>query len=241
MSSIQVLQKGFPGKADIALLYMSSISFVEHEGKKLLCDLGPISIRKNLIKVMKEKKIDPASIDLILLSHLHHDHAANIDLFPKARVVLSEEEWRYAREGNDQAIQKAYLPLYEEREKVFVTQDGQEILPGLRAWMVPGHTPGSLCFSLTVDGKRWILAGDAVKNRGELRSGEVALTLDPERSRESIARIRSMADIVVPGHDALLYVQGDTVMPAEENVLTLLLPEGMTVNGGNPFVLRVDP
>lgn len=241
MTTVKVLQKGFPGKTTIALLYLSSITYIEHDGLKIICDVGPISIRKNLIKTMAEQNIDPGEIDYVFISHLHHDHAANIDLFKNATVVLSKTEWEYAHKGSDQAIQMAYLPQYEKAEKLFVTENGQTVVPGIKAWLVPGHTPGSICFSLNVNGECWVIAGDAVKNRVELETGEVALTLDPIRSKESIGFIKNLADVVVPGHDCLLGISGGKAVALEENELTLVFPEGMTVNGSNPLIIKVDP
>lgn len=240
MTSIKTLQTGFPGKAANALLYLSSITYVRHDGLSIICDVGPISIRKNLIKTLRQENIDPASIDYVFITHLHHDHAANIDLFPNATVIMSEREWEYANDSGDQAIQKAYLPLFRDMPKLFVREDGQEIIPGIRAWLVPGHTPGSMCCSFCLDGETCVIAGDAVKNRRELETGDVALSVDRVQSRMSISKIKAIGGLIIPGHDCMLKVEDGAIVPMAKNELVLVFPEGMTVNGCNPLILHVD-
>ena len=63
------------------------------------------------------------------------------------------------------------------------------ILPGIAAFDAPGHTPGSLVFHLTANEVPVIFTGDAAKNRAELISRKVDMSLDEAASTNSIDRI----------------------------------------------------
>jgi glyoxylase-like metal-dependent hydrolase (beta-lactamase superfamily II) len=43
------------------------------------------------------------------------------------------------------------------RDTIVCLRDGQEFLPGVQAWLTPGHTPGHLAFLF---GGGWCLTGD---------------------------------------------------------------------------------
>jgi glyoxylase-like metal-dependent hydrolase (beta-lactamase superfamily II) len=72
-----------------------------------------------------------------------------------------------------------------------------------------------------------VLAGDAVKNIGELASGKVALSRDNEASARSIAKIRDLAEIVVPGHDRILKVTPDKIIATTSAHETIVIPPGV--------------
>lgn len=87
----------------------------------------------------------------------------------------------------------------------------QAILPGLTAILTPGHTPGSTSYMLEQNGKTWVMSGDAVKNRGELKFEEIQQSRNMEDSINSLKRIKKIAERVLPGHDGLVSAETDTV------------------------------
>ena len=79
-------------------------------------------------------------------------------------------------------------------------------MPGLKAHMAPGHTPGHLSFVLEGREHDVIFSGDAAKNRAELISRTADMTYDPHVTEKAIEMIwsfwrRRPGSIVVPGHD----------------------------------------
>lgn len=45
-----------------------------------------------LVAALNEKDISPTDIDVVVLTHLHHDHAANINLFDDAEFFVQRLE-----------------------------------------------------------------------------------------------------------------------------------------------------
>jgi glyoxylase-like metal-dependent hydrolase (beta-lactamase superfamily II) len=234
-----VLIPGFPGKANMTFLGWSSAVLLRNEEQICLFDTGGHGARIVLLDALRAVGIRPEQVRTVFLSHLHFDHCANADLFPQATFVTSREEWEYAERTDSPLVLSAMLPFLRGAKRRFAA-DGEECFPGLRTLIVPGHTPGCLAAALRQEGRTWIIAGDAVKNRAELRSGRVGITLEAEQSARSIERIRTMADRVLPGHDCWLTVKGEKVLPEGGNDVVITFPEGITGNGRRTVTLHLD-
>jgi glyoxylase-like metal-dependent hydrolase (beta-lactamase superfamily II) len=143
-------------------------------GRRLLFDnglgseklYGPDSGR--LLASLTEAGVAPASIDAMVLTHAHSDHCwgtmadDGTPNFPNATLYISQAEldfWQsnppgQRRERSIAGVRKHLLPL---RDRMRFIRDGEEFLPGVQAWLTPGHTPGHMAF-LFAGG--WCLTGD---------------------------------------------------------------------------------
>ena len=242
MASVQVdaLLKGFPGRTDVAGLSWASVALIRTEEKNILVDTAAYAARRYLLEALEKHGLKPSDIDMVLLTHLHQDHTAGIDLFPQALFVFSRKEWEYANLTAELQVQKACLSQLHAYRRRLIEQDGEEIMSGITALFTPGHTPGGTSYVCDVSGEKWVIAGDAVKNRAELAAKEVEMTTDPEASLASINRILEIADRVLPGHDTWLKLENGSVIPMGENIVRIKFQDGITVNGQNPLILKVD-
>ena len=240
MTKIDVLYNGFPGKASNTFLGWSSIILLRSEKRICLVDTGGHGARLWLLQALKDRGLSCADIDSVFLTHLHYDHTANVSLFPHAVFYLSRLEWEYANLQDDASVQEGVLPLLRSFKKTLLEKDGEEVMPGVSFMLTPGHTPGSA--SLLLDGLegKTAIVGDAIKNRVELITGEVLQATNPEGSSRSIAKVKAIATRVLGGHDCALRIEGGSVVPEGENVITITFPEGITIGGKGVINLQLD-
>lgn len=105
-----------------------------------------------LVEKLKELNLTPNDIDALILSHLHMDHAGNIDLFKGTKagqnVYVHKKELEYAfyvtHIGPDPNVGAYVKADFSDIPGIVykpVLEDG-ELSKGLEVVALPGHTPG---------------------------------------------------------------------------------------------------
>ncbi len=239
--NVEILFGGFSGKLPNCYHGWGTWALIQDGRHNILLDTGYVGFRKDFSRLLEEKGVKCGDIDYVLLTHLHFDHACNVDLLPNAVFVLSKAEWEFARdpECGDLLVERSAIPVLEKAEKILIEEDGQEILPGLSAILTPGHTPGCCSYVLHQEnGEKWVLAGDAVKNRGELSTGTVQISMNQEQSQNSLKKIKEAGSRILPGHDSWVRAgEGGEITAEGGNDIHLLFAQGITVNGGETEVI----
>ena len=209
MYQIDVLVQGYPGKAVChGGLGWSTIALLRSRQHTILIDVGSFVIRKYLAKRLDSLGVRPEDVSDVVLTHAHYDHSVNFVLFDRAKVWIGADEmrWAAAQPPGFDPLPELYVDALDADPRVRRIAAGDEILPGLHAIAVPGHTPGSLAFHLTANSVPVIFTGDAAKNRAELISRRVDASADEAASAASIDAIwqlwrRVPGTLLIPGHD----------------------------------------
>ena len=241
--NVKILFPGFSGKLSTGYMGWGTWAYITDAVNKIMLDTGFVGLRKDYPTILSANGLKAEDINLVLLTHLHFDHAVNVDLYPNATFVISRKEWEYAHNPSceDRFIDQAALSALRYR-KVRLVEDGETIVPGITAMLTPGHTPGCCTYLLHQDnGEVWALAGDAAKNRKELALEGIQMTLNKEQTVNSIHKIRKIASRVLPGHDGWLRIEGEKIIPEEENMIKIVFGQGITVNNGKKEItLQMD-
>lgn len=221
--------------------------YLEGGSQKILVDTGVIDPaedgtfhgfpiidggEKGMIKALAQIDLKPEDIDIVIITHLHFDHAANVSLFPNARFILQKKEWEYSQ---------APLPI---QRGVYLTQilnelehydlnlvdDGYEVADGVQVICVPGHTKGQQGVVINTSDGTYVIAGDLCYIRAniypdideliDLTGNKIACTPQPEHAfyppgihtdlsdwYDSVWRILKIAGSrkkIIPGHDPWL-------------------------------------
>jgi glyoxylase-like metal-dependent hydrolase (beta-lactamase superfamily II) len=169
-------------------------------GDKLSPSLG------RLPQSLAEAEIEPKNVETVLLTHMHPDHsngltdAAGHRAFPNAELVMHEDElahWlddtlmarasEHQRINNFEAARRELAPY---RHQIRLFRDG-EVVPGVRAFPLPGHTPGHTGYIVSSADDELLIWGDIVHlPEIQLARPEISVILDSDRGAAVATRKR---------------------------------------------------
>ena len=104
-----------------------------------------------ILPSLRAAGFDPASIDVVALSHLHFDHAGGLvtatgeRAFPRARIVAQAVEWDFAMGTNPRltaSYDQAELGLAEAWARPASAEGDEELVPGVEVRLTGGHSGG---------------------------------------------------------------------------------------------------
>lgn len=205
----EIFVHGFPGKSPThGGLGWSSITLLSQEDQNIIIDVGSFGVRKLLFQKLHEKGLTPSDITMVLLTHTHWDHSVNWNLFPNATVVVGEVDmnWALNEPTGHSDVPELYIKELDRSPQKRLVGHLEEIVPGIIAHQTKGHTPGHLAYSVDNGDFDLVFSGDAAKNRAELLSRNVDMTLNFADSQDSIDYLwdlwrKKKENIMVPGHD----------------------------------------
>ena len=171
---------------------------------------------------LRARKIDVSKIKLVVMTHLHFDHASAMSEFSSATFIVTEDEWEaastvsrpllhgYHRAQFDYAFDYRTVSYAGDEVSSYATFGRTIDLFGdgsVRLASTPGHSAGHQSVILRLADRDFVVAGDAVYTMNQLEGGpEPPRPEDPHnwrRSMRELARFHAgFPDaVIVPGHD----------------------------------------
>jgi glyoxylase-like metal-dependent hydrolase (beta-lactamase superfamily II) len=163
---------------------------------------------------LKNEGMTVDDIDIIIQTHLHHDHCVNTSKCKNAEVYVQEEEWSFAMAPHP--LQSQYYPkeIYK-GWKLRLIKGDYELFPGLRILHTPGHTPGTQSLAIQTAGGTTVIPGmcsiyqtfdtpsEVLGEDHPFSHWEVfsqAIATDMNQSYASNLRLKTIADVMIPCH-----------------------------------------
>ncbi|MGI8856149.1 MAG: N-acyl homoserine lactonase family protein [Thermomicrobiales bacterium] len=175
--------------------------------------------------------IDCATVQQVILTHLHYDHVGNLDAFPQATFSVQEAEmafWtgRHAGRGHFRTLVEPEDVLFLVREnfarRVRFVRDTAEIVPGITVHAVGGHAAGLQVVRVPTARGAIVLASDATHfsaNIDEDRPFSIVHTLPAMYDAFDTARaLADSPEHIVPGHDPLVMARYPAAGPGLEGI-----------------------
>ena len=200
MAKITQILQGFSLGTSQGNLAFCGISLIEGGSKRILVDVAHPGRRSLLIAKLAEHGVTPDDIDYVFLTHGHWDHMLNIDLFPKAKVLMNDVERQYIKniDSHDWATMSYTSSVIESMQAQSVS-DGEEIDDGVTMLATPGHSKGSATLLVSGDDGTSAICGDAFPNTLSIVSGMPRLVFgDPDAARRSISTLMQRATTFYP-------------------------------------------
>lgn len=167
---------------------------------------------EDTLVALRRAGIDPAEVSHIIATHLHADHYDYFPAFPKARLVISRQEYGDARGNPDDPDDRGHFnpevfaAIRSRPDSLMVVED-QEIVPGIRSVPLGCHTNGSQGVLVRTHLGPVLLAGDVVYLYENIEQDRPGRSPDPQACKSAMAKIRSLTDIVLPAHDPLTLIR----------------------------------
>ena len=206
----ELLLQGVPVSSRRGALGWCNVALVRTGGANILFDTGSHGDRRALLEALAGHGLKPGDISFIFASHFHFDHIINAEIF-HCPILLSAEERDYVDskgylESGDPFVPHCLMAYLADR--IVTVTEGQEILPGVKVMVLPGHTPGTAGLLLEHEGV--LLAGDSIKNAWDfVRNEPPPAFFSSATAPANYARVRERAETVLPGHDRPFRIHPD--------------------------------
>jgi N-acyl homoserine lactone hydrolase len=175
---------------------------------------------------LRARGLDPKTIPLVVMTHLHFEHTSAVSEFPGATFVVTEPEW-VAATTDRRPFMRGYHPAHFNYAFDYRTVSyGDELITSygsfgrsfdlfgdgsIRLAFTPGHSAGHQCVIARLGDRDFVIAGDAAYNMRQLEGGpEPPRPVDWHNWRRSLRELQLYRKqypqaVIVPSHDHELF------------------------------------
>ncbi|MBY3468706.1 N-acyl homoserine lactonase family protein [Rhizobium laguerreae] len=200
-------------RADRLVLIDTGFSKEEGEARGRTMIVDPVEALRLL-------GIEAADITDVVITHLHYDHAGNLNAFPNAVFHLQEKEMIYGT-GRCMCHPRMRRPFAAEAVvdavrlvfagKVQFHRGDVELEPGLSLHLIGGHSKGLQVVRLEDEGHVHVFASDALHFASYMQESDMfplfadyAEVLD---GYSTLKRLAGRQGRIIPGHDPLMLAE----------------------------------
>lgn len=142
-----------------------------------------------LLESLRLAGVAPDAVTLVVITHAHGDHVLGLladdgePTFPRATYVISELELRFwqGRIADGAADQGPIVGMIKAQGLRVIEMD-EQILPGLTAVPIPGHTPGQIGLLFESEQERLLHLADLLHSPMQFAHPEWSATFDADTS-----------------------------------------------------------
>jgi glyoxylase-like metal-dependent hydrolase (beta-lactamase superfamily II) len=200
------------GGPDLTSEEDAAVFLVRFGAAAALIDSGCGDAHRRLIDNVSAVLPADSEIELLLLTHCHYDHvggAGGLREHYGCRIVAHELDAAYLEAGDSEVTAASWYgarlrPLPIDRKlarahETLVLGDGE-----IEAYHCPGHSPGSVVYTATIDSRRVLFGQDV---HGPLHPSLRSNAADYRRSLEFMLSLK--ADILCEGHFGVFHGTGE--------------------------------
>jgi N-acyl homoserine lactone hydrolase len=156
--------------------------------------------------------VKPEDIDIVIFTHLHNDHTAWAPQFKNAKFIAQKAELEEAPKLNKHPFFKgAFADDMISAVKIETVDGDTPIVDGIDVLLTAGHTAGTQSVAINTSKGKAIICGacsvlanfspnEAIKQKG-MTIIPPGIHLSVVDAYDSHARVKKMADIIIPDHE----------------------------------------
>lgn len=169
------------------------------------------------VELLGELGFAPGDVAALVLSHLHYDHTGYLDAYPNARILVQQAElefWEgpYSHRGAYSHLRPdndlVSLRKLADSGRVELLEGDIEVVPGITAHLVGGHTAGTQVLRVETPQGPIVLASDAshfyANFEGDRPYGAVHQLDRMYAAFDTLHALAGREGVIVPGHDPLV-------------------------------------
>jgi len=172
--------------------------FVAPDGAEAECGF-PIYEFEDALAMLN---LTPDDIDVIIHTHLHNDHCENDYKCRNADVYVQRREYEFMKHPHP--IDHRYYPDILDDANVVLVDGDATLFDGIDVLLTPGHTVGGQTISVNTAQGNVMITGFCCNEKNFPKSGPAVtpgVHIDSTQAYDSIQRVASLADDVLPLHD----------------------------------------
>ncbi len=176
----------------------------------------------DVVSQLRVRGVPPADVAVVILTHLHQDHASAIEAFPEALFVLSVTEWEAATMQRFPGLHNYHPAHYDFAFEYSTVDFDADFIESygpfgrtfdlfgdgsVRLAYTPGHSAGHTSVILRLPRRDFVVIGDAASDWRQFQGeAEPMMIADEHNWRRSLRELQAFRRtfpyaLMVPGHD----------------------------------------
>jgi glyoxylase-like metal-dependent hydrolase (beta-lactamase superfamily II) len=238
----EIFVGGDPHDSPLPMDYF--IWLIRNDDREIVVDLGfgkqeGLSRGRDYLRSpvdgLKLLDVQAENVPDVIITHMHYDHAGNLDQFPNARFHVQDLELEYVtgRAMTHKFLRSSYAVedvvamvrmIYKDR--VIFHHGVEEIAEGICVHPVAGHARGLQCITVETKIGKLVLASDAAHYYENLEKG-IPFSIHENRFHllEGYRRVQTLGatpNHVIPGHDPEVMKRYPAPSPDLEGIIVRL-------------------
>lgn len=163
--------------------------------------LTPLYMEEALL----EAGLTPDDIHIVINTHLHDDHCGNNPMFSKAEFYIQASEVNFCK--NPHPLDDRYDEDFIKDLPIVSLEGDQEILPGLKVFFTPGHTPGSQTVLVQTEEGPVVIPGLCCNAKNFPQQGKAVcpgVHGDAYQAYDSAQRVKELGGRILPLHEVTI-------------------------------------